>query len=82
MGKTFAGTLAALALVATANAGTIRVFAEYIGTGSYSSPSQARKDAYANFLSTNNVDFGVFYGPSSAGNFGFTHADYTKSASD
>ena len=82
MGKTFASTLAALALVATANAGTIRVFAEYIGTGSYSSPSQARKDAYANFLSTNNVDFGVFYGPSSAGNFGFTHADYTKSPSD
>ena len=82
MGKTFASTLAALALVATANAGTIHVFAEYLGTGSYASPSQARQEAYAAFLENNDIDFGVFYGPSSAGNFGFTHADYTKSASD
>lgn len=67
---------------ATAKAGTVKVFAEYIGTGSYASPSQTRQEAYAAFLEDNDIDFGVFYGPSSAGNFGFTHADYAKSASD
>ena len=73
--------LAALAAFATtASAGTVKVFSEYIGTTSYASPSQTRQEAYAVFLEDNDIDFGVFYGPSSAGNFGFTHADYTKSA--
>ena len=72
---------AMLGAATVAHAATIHVFAEYIA-GSYASPSQARKDAYAAFLENNDIDFGVFYGPSSAGNFGFTHADYTKSASD
>lgn len=74
--------LAVLAFATTASAGTLHVFAQYIGTTSYASPSQSRKDSYAMFLEDNNIDFGVFYGPSSAGNFGFTHSDYTKSPSD
>ena len=80
MKKTIAMILAAFAFATTAMAGTLNVFAEYIGTGSYASPSQERKDAYAAFLENNDIDFGVFYGPSSSGNFGFSHADYSKSA--
>ena len=72
--------LGVLAFVATANAGTVKVFAQYLGTTSYSSPSSAMKDAYTEFLSRSDMDFGVFYGPSSAANFGFTHSDYTKSS--
>ena len=79
MKKTLATLAAALALATlSANAGTINVFAQYIGTASYSSPSQERQDAYAAVLSQGDIDFGVFYGPSKAANFGFTHADYTK----
>lgn len=80
--KRIACLLLAAAMLGTAtvaHAATVHVFAEYLGTGSYASPSQARQDAYAAFLEDNDIDFGVFYGPSSAGNFGFTHADYTKS---
>ena len=73
---------AMLGAATDARAATINVFSEYIGTTSYSSPSQAQQDAYAEFLEDNDIDFGVFYGPSSAGNFGFTHADYTKSPSN
>ncbi len=81
MNKTLATLTAALALATlAANAGTINVFAQYIGTTSYSSPSLAQQDAYAAFLTQGDIDFGVFYGPSSSGNFGFSHADYTKSA--
>ena len=72
--------LAALALfAAAANAATITVFSQYIGT---LSPSAAQKDAYTEFMSRSNMDFGFFCGPSTAGGFGFTHSDYTKSASD
>ena len=60
--------------------GTLHVFAEYLGTASYSSPSQAQQDAYASFLEDNDIDFGVFYGPSSSGNFGFSHPSYSKSS--
>ena len=76
----FVVAAAALVLALQSFGGTVNVFAQYIGTASYSSPSQERQDAYAAFLSQGNIDFGVFYGPSSAGNFGFTHADYTKSS--
>ena len=70
--------LGVLAFAATANAGTINVFAQYLGTTSYSAPLAALQDRYAKFLSQGNLDFGVFYGPSSAADFGFTHSDYTK----
>ncbi len=78
----FTVVVAVLILALQSFGGTLHVFAQYIGTTSYASPSQSRKDSYAMFLEDNNIDFGVFYGPSSAGNFGFTHADYTKSPSD
>ena len=71
---------AAIALfAAAANAATITVFSQNIGT---LSPSAAQKDAYTEFMSQSNMDFGFFCGPSSAGNFGFTHSGYTVSASD
>ena len=70
----------AVIFVPRAHGGTIHVFAEYIGGASYSSPGTERQAAYASFLEDNDIDFGVFYGPSSSGNFGFSHADYTKSS--
>ena len=76
MGKTFASTLVALALVATANAGTARVFCQYLG-GNLASPTAEQQASYGAFLSTNNVDFGFFYGPTSAGNFGLAAEGYT-----
>lgn len=77
--------LAALAAFATtASAGTVNVFAEYIGTTAYTSKTitEVQTNAYKAFLGDNNIDFGFFCGPSSSGNFGFTHSDYAKSASD
>lgn len=65
---------------ARANGGTLHVFAEYLGTASYATPSTEGQTAYASFLEENDIDFGVFYGPSSAGNFGFSHSSYTKSS--
>ena len=73
-------TVAAMLFAARANGGTLHVFAEYLGIASYASPDQAQQDAYASFLSDSDMDFGVFYGPSSAGNFGFSHSSYSKSS--
>ena len=73
------GTVAT-AFALRAYGGTLKVFDEYLGTVSYSSPSQAQQEAYASFLEDNDIDFGVFYGPSSSGNFGLSHPDYTKSS--
>ena len=72
----------AVIFVPRAHGGTIHVFAEYIGGTSYSSPGAERQAAYASFLEDNDIDFGFFCGPSATGNFGFTHSDYAKCASD
>ena len=61
---------------ATAKAGTARVFVQYLG-GNLKTPTDDQQTSYAAFLSTNNVDFGVFYGPTSASNFGLTAEGYT-----
>ena len=80
MKRIFATLSAVLALVLSSNAGTINVFAQYLGTTSYSSPATSLQDRYTQLLSQGNLDFGVFYGPSSAADFGFTHLEYTKNS--
>ena len=60
---------------ATAKAGTANVFCQNLGN--LASPTDAQQAEYRLFLSTNNIDFGVFYGPTSAGNFGLTAEGYT-----
>ena len=82
IGKVVLSISMAIAAIFTpvAKAGTLNVFAEYIGTTAHSSPNADQQAAYAAFLENNDIDFGVFYGPSSSGNFGFSHADYSKSS--
>ena len=82
IGKIVLSISMAIAAIFTpvAKAGTLNVFAEYIGTTAHSSPNADEQAAYAAFLTNNDIDFGVFYGPSSSGSFGFSHADYSKSA--
>ena len=80
MKRTLTTLAAALALATlSANAATVTVFSQNIGT---LSPSAPQKDAYTEFMSRSNMDFGFFCGPTSAGGLGFTHSDYTKSASN
>lgn len=55
--------------------GTTHTFCQYLGD--VASPSQAQLTNYANFLSNNSIDFGVFYGATSAANFGLTAEGYT-----
>ena len=82
--KRIAALLFAVAALASTSirAATVNVFAQYLGSTSYSSPGESLQTAYASLFEDKDFDFGVFYGPSSSGNFGFTHSDYTKSASD
>ena len=82
IGKVVLSISMAIAAIFTpvAKAGTLNVFAEYIGTTAHLSPNADQQAAYAAFLENNDIDFGVFYGPSSSGNFGFSHADYSKSS--
>ena len=76
MKKIFIATLfASFALVLASNAGTAKVFVQYLG-GNLKTPTEDQQASYAAFLSTNNVDFGVFYGPTSASGFGLTAAGY------
>ena len=76
MKKLLIATLfASFALVLDSNAGTAKVFVQYLG-GNLKTPTGDQQASYAAFLSTNNVDFGVFYGPTSAGNFGLTAEGY------
>lgn len=55
--------------------GTAHVFCQYLGD--VASPNQAQLTSYANFLANNNIDFGVFYGATSAANFGLVAEGYT-----
>lgn len=55
--------------------GTAHVFCQNLGN--LASPTDAQQTEYRSFLSANNIDFGVFYGPTSAGNFGLTAEGYT-----
>ena len=55
--------------------GTTHVFCQYLGN--IASPSQTQLTSYANFLANNNIDFGVFYGATSAANFGLVAEGYT-----
>ncbi|MBR4653013.1 MAG: InlB B-repeat-containing protein [Kiritimatiellae bacterium] len=52
------------------------MFCQYLG-GNLTTPSAEQLTSYAAFLSTNNVDFGFFYGPTGAENFGLTAEGYT-----
>ena len=56
--------------------GTAHVFVQYLG-GNLASPSETQQASYASFLADNNIDFGVFYGPTSASGFGLTAAGYS-----
>ena len=58
-----------------AHGGTAHVFCQYLGN--IASPSQTQLTSYANFLANNNIDFGVFYGATSAANFGLVAEGYT-----
>ena len=66
---------AALALAWASHAGTARVFVQYLG-GNLANPSETQQASYAAFLADNNIDFGVFYGPTSASGFGLTATGY------
>ena len=68
--------LGMIAFAATANAGTVKVFVQYLG-GNLANPSETQQASYAAFLADNNIDFGVFYGPTSASGFGLTAAGYS-----
>lgn len=68
--------IAAMLFAAQAHGGTARVFSQYLG-GNLASPSEAQQTSYASFLSTNNIDFGVFYGPTSASGFGLMAEGYS-----
>lgn len=62
---------------ATASAGTVNVFAENLGTGSFQSLTTEQQAAYAAFLVDHNIDFGFFCGPNASYKVGFSHVDYT-----
>ena len=75
MKKILTTILAAVALTTAAKAGTTHVFCQYLGD--VASPNQSQLTNYANFLANNSIDFGVFYGATSAANFGLTAEGYT-----
>ena len=59
----------------SANAGTARVFVQYLG-GNLKTPTDVQQERYAQLLSGYNIDFGVFYGPTAASNFGLAAEGY------
>ena len=78
MKRLFPILLASLALYSMpSQGGTANVFCQYIGN--LASPTDAQQEAYARFLSGSNIDFGVFYGPTSAANLGLAADGYTAS---
>ena len=56
--------------------GTARVFVQNLG-GNLKTPNDVQQEHYVQFLSGYNIDFGVFYGPTSASNFGLTADGYS-----
>ena len=67
---------AMLGAATVAHAGTAHVFCQKLGN--LASPTEAQQSEYASFLASNNIDFGFFYGPTSAANFGLTAEGYTS----
>ena len=63
IGKIVLSISMAIAAIFTpvAKAGTLNVFAEYIGTAAHSSPNADQQAAYAAFLENNDIDFGVLW---------------------
>ena len=66
----------AFAFVFQSFGGTAHVFCQHLG-GNLKTPTEDQQTEYRSFLSNNNIDFGVFYGPTSASNFGLTADGYT-----
>ena len=72
----FTVVVAVLILALQSFGGTARVFVQNLG-GNLKTPNDVQQEHYVQFLSGYNIDFGVFYGPTSASNFGLTADGYS-----
>ena len=72
----FTVVVAVLILALQSFGGTTRVFVQNLG-GNLKTPDDVQQEHYVQFLSGYNIDFGVFYGPTSASNFGLTADGYS-----
>ena len=72
----FVALYAALGIY-TASAATINVAEQYLSSTSYATPSEEQLSKFQTMLTSHDIDFAYFHGPSAVANFGFTCDGYT-----